>query len=209
MPVTADEAEEWRDPARRAATRCKVYLAYTSNLVSSGVRETIRFLVQHKMVDVLVTSAGGIEEDLIKCLADTYVGDFEMDGRDLRRRGLNRIGNLLVPNDNYCKFEDWVVPILDACVDEQTTRVREERRRRTGRERREGRRGRGEGWGEGRRGEVRSRGCEGRRGMQGCRETTVTHPPCARSLFPYVGYVGHALDAVQAHPPPRLRDQPP
>lgn len=28
------------------------------------------------MVDVLCTTAGGIEEDLIKCLAPTYLGDF-------------------------------------------------------------------------------------------------------------------------------------
>lgn len=34
-------------------------------------------------------------------------------------RGQNRIGNLVVPNDNYCKFEDWVVPILDAMLTEQ------------------------------------------------------------------------------------------
>lgn len=32
---------------------------------------------------------------------------------------LNRIGNLLVPNSNYCAFEDWVVPILDTLVAEQ------------------------------------------------------------------------------------------
>ncbi|MCO5583901.1 hypothetical protein L7F22_037818 [Adiantum nelumboides] len=31
----------------------------------------------------------------------------------IEKKGLNRIGNLLVPNDNYCKFEDWVMPILD------------------------------------------------------------------------------------------------
>lgn len=34
-------------------------------------------------------------------------------------RSLNRIGNLLVPNSNYCAFEDWVVPILDTMVEEQ------------------------------------------------------------------------------------------
>ncbi|NWJ02480.1 DHYS synthase, partial [Crypturellus undulatus] len=62
-------------------------------------------------VDVLVTTAGGVEEDLIKCLAPTYVGDFELRGQELRERGINRIGNLLVPNDNYCKFEDWLMPI--------------------------------------------------------------------------------------------------
>lgn len=43
-----------------------------------------------------------------QCMAPTYLGDFQLKGADLRRRGLNRIGNMLVPNSNYCKFEDWV-----------------------------------------------------------------------------------------------------
>ena len=40
-----------------------------------------------------------------------------------RSKGLNRIGNLLVPNDNYCKFEDWLIPILDTMLEEQTSQV--------------------------------------------------------------------------------------
>ena len=50
--------------------RCKVFLGFTSNLISSGVREQIRFLAQHRMVDVIVTTAGGIEEDFIKVGAE-------------------------------------------------------------------------------------------------------------------------------------------
>ena len=34
--------------------------------MSAGTREQIRYLVQHGLVDVLVTTAGGVEEDLIK-----------------------------------------------------------------------------------------------------------------------------------------------
>lgn len=37
----------------------------------------------------------------------------------MRERGINRIGNLLVPNDNYCKFEDWIMPLLDEMLVEQ------------------------------------------------------------------------------------------
>ena len=100
--------------------KCKIFLGYTSNMVSSGMRDIIRFLVQHKMVDVLVTTAGGIEEDFIKCLAPSYVlGTFNADGADLRKNGMNRIGNLVVPNGNYCLFEDWLVPILDKMLAEQ------------------------------------------------------------------------------------------
>lgn len=32
---------------------------------------------------------------------------------------MNRIGDLYVPNSNYCAFEDWVVPILDQLLEEQ------------------------------------------------------------------------------------------
>jgi deoxyhypusine synthase len=78
-------------------------------------------LVKHKHIAAIVTTAGGIEEDFIKCLGKTYLADFNLDGADLRKKGLNRIGNLIVPNDNYCKFEDWLTPILDAMLEEQKT----------------------------------------------------------------------------------------
>lgn len=70
-------------------------------------------------MDVLVSTAGGIEEDFIKCLAPTYLGDFKLKGKELRAEGLNRLGNLLIPNNNYCAFEDWLNPILHAMADEQ------------------------------------------------------------------------------------------
>jgi len=95
--------------------------------VSSGLRETLRYLVQHKHVSAIVTTAGGIEEDLIKCLAPTYLGSFTSLGSELREKGMNRIGNLIVPNSNYCAFEDWVVPILDKMLEEQeATRLTDE-----------------------------------------------------------------------------------
>ena len=74
-------------------------------------------------MDCIVSTAGGIEEDFIKCLAPTYLGDFSLPGRTLRSKGINRIGNLLVPNSNYCLFEDWLTPILDALLEEQQTKV--------------------------------------------------------------------------------------
>jgi deoxyhypusine synthase len=96
-----------------------IFMGYTSNLISSGLRDTLRYLVQNKMVSAIVATAGGIEEDLIKCLAPTYMGEFSLPGKPLRDQGMNRIGNLLVPNDNYCKFEEWIVPVLDTILQEQ------------------------------------------------------------------------------------------
>ncbi|KAI6196805.1 hypothetical protein M3Y94_01152500 [Aphelenchoides besseyi] len=100
---------------------CTIFLGYTSNLVTSGLRDIFRYLAQHDMIDCIVTSAGGIEEDFIKCLKPTFVGDFRLAGNMLRKKGLNRAGNLLIPNSNYCAFESWLTPILEQMSREQST----------------------------------------------------------------------------------------
>lgn len=107
----------FRDP--ETGDKSTVFLGYTSNLISSGLREAIRYLVQHKHVSAIVATGGGVEEDFIKCLAPTYLGSFSTSGATLRGKGMNRIGNLVVPNQNYCAFEDWVVPIFDKMLEEQ------------------------------------------------------------------------------------------
>lgn len=93
--------------------KCTIYLGYTSSMVSSGLRDIFRYLAEHKFIDVIVTTAGGVEEDIIKCHGDFILGDFEMSGKKLREKGLNRIGNILVPNSRYCDFEDFLIPILN------------------------------------------------------------------------------------------------
>jgi deoxyhypusine synthase len=121
-PIGEDESEEFVDPEVRANTRCTIFLGYTSNMISAGTREALRYLCQHKLVDCIVTTGGGIEEDFMKCMAHHYMGDFALQGAELRRRGLNRIGNLLVPNRNYCIFEEWLMPILDEMLEAQRSK---------------------------------------------------------------------------------------
>ena len=55
----------------------------------------------------------------MQCLAPTYSGEYYLRGAELRKNGMNRIGNMVVPNDNYCKFEEWLMPILDSMLKEQ------------------------------------------------------------------------------------------
>jgi len=96
-----------------------IFLGYTSNMVSSGVRESILHLVKNKMVRAVVTTAGGVEEDIIKTLKPFVLGDFRLDGSELRKRGVNRIGNILVPNDRYVEFEKVFTPLLRRLLEEQ------------------------------------------------------------------------------------------
>lgn len=64
-----------------------LFIGYTSNLISSGLREILKFLAEHRLVDCFVTTAGGVEEDFIKCLGKTILGDFHLDGAGLRKKG--------------------------------------------------------------------------------------------------------------------------
>lgn len=120
-PKRAGEPDKDRHgkPLDRSKVKCTIFLGYTSNMVSSGVRESIRFLAQHSLVQCIVTTTGGIEEDFMKCMSPFYMGDFKLPGATLRRKGLNRIGNMLVPNKSYCELEAWMNPILDQMLKEQ------------------------------------------------------------------------------------------
>lgn len=96
-----------------------IFLGYTSNIVSSGLRDIITFLVKNKQVHVLVTTAGGIEEDIIKCLKPFAIGIFNVSGRSMFEKGINRTGNIFIPNDRYLYFEKFINPFLDRLYNEQ------------------------------------------------------------------------------------------
>ncbi len=90
-----------------------VFFAFTGNAVSSGLRDIITFLAKNKMVSVIITTASGVEEDVIKSLSDFRLGDFDVPGRTLFEHGVGRIGNIFVPNDRYLHFEKFITPFLN------------------------------------------------------------------------------------------------
>lgn len=79
------QSQEMPPGTPKVATLTMEWTLLASLWISScGVRETIWFLAEHKLVDCIVTTAGGVEEDFIKCLAPTYEGDWHLRGKDLR-----------------------------------------------------------------------------------------------------------------------------
>ncbi|KAH8740311.1 hypothetical protein FG386_001586 [Cryptosporidium ryanae] len=117
--IEPDESEPYNDIEYRKKVKCTIWLSFTSNMISSGLREMFVYLAKNKLVDVIVTSAGGVEEDFIKVLGSTHLGEFNLKGSELREKGWNRIGNLIVPNENYIKFEEWLQPLLDEMLEIQ------------------------------------------------------------------------------------------
>lgn len=77
VPIKETDDEDLKDMSKRKTVRARIFLSYTSNQISCGQREIIKFLVQHKLVDCIVSTAGGIEEDFVKCFRPTYMGAFD------------------------------------------------------------------------------------------------------------------------------------
>lgn len=84
-----------------------IFLSCTSNMISSGLREIIAQLVKNKAVKAIVTTTGAVEEDIMKCKDNFYLGDFNANDSEVKGNKLNRIGNIFVKDDSYCDLEEW------------------------------------------------------------------------------------------------------
>lgn len=98
----------------------KIFLTFTSNMVTSGLRGFFAQLIRLKMADLVVTTAGAIEEDIMKAKGESFIiGDFNSDDIELHEKGVNRVGNLYIKNESYCRFEDIMKPMLKQIYSKQ------------------------------------------------------------------------------------------
>jgi len=86
----------------------KIFLTFTSNIISSGLREAVAYLAREDFVDVIITSSGSHTEDVIKTAKPFKMGEWDADEADLREKGINRLGNIYVESDNYVWLESWL-----------------------------------------------------------------------------------------------------
>lgn len=95
-------------------TGAKIFLTFTSNMVTCGLRGFFAQLCKLKIPNILVTTSGSIEEDLIKSFGGQFeITNFNADDIALHEKGENRIGNILIHNSEYMKFEDEVSRLLE------------------------------------------------------------------------------------------------
>lgn len=98
----------------------KIFLTFTSNMVTSGLRGFFAQIISLGMADVIVTTVGGIEEDIMKASGEKFkIGKFSADDVELNEQGINRVGNIFVNNESYMKFEDMMLNILSKLYEKQ------------------------------------------------------------------------------------------
>jgi deoxyhypusine synthase len=80
---------------------CLKFLSFPACIIATGTRGIIKEMVRRKLFDVLVTTCGTLDHDLARVWKDYYHGSFLMDDRQLYKKHISRLGNILVTDESY------------------------------------------------------------------------------------------------------------
>lgn len=89
-----------------------IFLAFTANVVASGLRGVLADMVRDGYADVIVTTGGALDHDVIKAYEPYLLGSFAENDVELHKEGVNRIGNVLVPSARYELLEEKLKPVF-------------------------------------------------------------------------------------------------
>jgi len=94
------------------------FLSFPACIIATGNRGIIKEMMKRKWFDIIVTTCGTLDHDVARSFKNYYHGSFRMNDVMLHKKGINRIGNILVPNDSYGiiieeKMNKWLKEIYN------------------------------------------------------------------------------------------------
>jgi deoxyhypusine synthase len=93
---------------------CVKFLSFPACICSTGTRGIIKDLLKYKLIDVIITTTGTLDHDLARIWGNYYHGNFNVNDADLHKKGINRLGNIFIPNKCYGEIlEEKIIPIIN------------------------------------------------------------------------------------------------
>tara|TARA_Y100000310_G_scaffold46353_1_gene43053 strand:+ start:1159 stop:2067 length:909 start_codon:yes stop_codon:yes gene_type:complete len=86
---------------------CKVFLGLAGAMVPAGMKQIIIELIKQKKIHVLVTTGANLTHDLIEALDEKHYHCDKWDDKELNKKGLDRMYNVLMKNKVYEKLESF------------------------------------------------------------------------------------------------------
>ncbi|UZE94063.1 MAG: deoxyhypusine synthase [Candidatus Pacearchaeota archaeon] len=87
---------------------CKLFLGFAGALVPGGMKEIIIDMLEQNYIDIFVTTGANLTHDLIEALGfKHYKRTEKLDDKELNKKGIDRIYNVLMKNQVYGKIEDF------------------------------------------------------------------------------------------------------
>ena len=96
------------------------WLSFPACLCATGTRGFFVEALKRRAYNVVVTTCGTLDHDIARTFRDYFHGDFSLDDIALGREGLNRLGNVVIPNECYGEIlEKVLLPWLSEIEDER------------------------------------------------------------------------------------------
>ena len=81
--------------------KCLRFVSFVGAVVSTGLRGIIKDMLKKKWFDVAITTCGALDHDIARYYSEYKEGSFTMDDKELAEQNIHRLGNVLVPMENY------------------------------------------------------------------------------------------------------------
>jgi len=81
--------------------KCLRFVSFVGAVVSTGLRGIIKDMLRKKWFDVAITTCGALDHDIARYYSEYKEGSFTMDDKELAEQNIHRLGNVLVPMENY------------------------------------------------------------------------------------------------------------
>jgi len=93
-------------------------LSFTGNIVATGLRGLITQMINEGFFNIIITTCGAVDHDIAKATGHNYYkGDWSLDDSWLRELDIHRLGNILIPVENYgLAIEKFAYSLLDELV---------------------------------------------------------------------------------------------
>ena len=91
-----------------------IYLCGSGNLISSGLRRLLGYIVKNRFVDVLVLSGEVIFQDVHETLGRSHFQAHpSMNDQELLACDITRIGDIISDNDEYKEADEWIGSVIN------------------------------------------------------------------------------------------------
>ena len=93
--------------------KCVKFLSFPACICSTGTRGIIKDLLKYNLIDIIITTSGTLDHDLARIWEKYYHGSFIVDDVKLHKEGINRLGNIFIPNKCYGEIlEEKIYPLI-------------------------------------------------------------------------------------------------
>lgn len=98
---------------------CLTVLTLSGAMVPAGMGSLISLLMEHKLIDVLISTGANIIHDLVDAASNIghYLGSINVDDDDLFKHRINRIYDIFLPEENYDKADLKLLEIIKSSFD--------------------------------------------------------------------------------------------